>query len=188
MFITFISHSQSYPYLVKDIGFLLFKEISQGCSISSNSLDTTEPSNNALLSSHCMLLFTPPYSHLTRLYLTRSQQRITIVGAHLAPEEPEEDPLFLGVFKPKDGVREKLRETLHNVLAVEMAERAKEVKIEEEGVTSSPNAVTISKNTRYAALSTAGYDITAGYDLHVNTDVTLQILKCLAILNASYLI
>ena len=110
------------------------------------------------------------------------------MGAHLAPEEPEEDPLFLGVFKPKDGVREKLRETLHNVLAVEMAERAKEVKIEEEGVTSSPNAVTISKNTRYAALSTAGYDITAGYDLHVNTDVTLQILKCLAILHASYLI
>merc|ERR1719189_1058869 len=78
-----------------------------------------------------------------------SQQRITIVGAHLAPEEPEEDPLVLGVFKPKDGVREKLRETLHNVLAVEMAERAKEVQFEEtEGVTSVPNAVTISKNTR----------------------------------------
>jgi len=71
------------------------------------------------------------------------------VGAHLAPEEPEEDPLVLGVFKPKDGVREKLRETLHNVLAVEMAERAKEVQFEEaEGVTSVPNAVTISKNTR----------------------------------------
>ena len=52
-------------------------------------------------------------------------------------------------------------------------EDLKEVKIEEEGVTSSPNAVTISKNTRYAALSTVGYDITAGYDLHVNTDVTL---------------
>ena len=87
------------------------------------------------------------------------------------------------MFKPKNGVREKLRETLHNVLAVEMAERSKEVKFEEEGVTSSPNAVTISKNTRYAALSTAVYDITAGYDLHVNTDVTLQILKCLAILH-----
>ena len=83
------------------------------------------------------------------------------------------------MFKPKNGVREKLRETLHNVLAVEMAERSKEVKFEEEGVTSSPNAVTISKNTRYAALSTAGYDITAGYDLHDNTDVTLQTVKCL---------
>ena len=90
-----------------------------------------------------------------RSHVTRSQQRITIVGAHLAPEEPEKDPLVLGVFKPKNGVREKLRETLHNVLAVEMAERSKEVKYEEEGVTSSPNAVTISKNTRYAALSTA---------------------------------
>lgn len=112
-------------------------------------------------------------------HVTRSQQRITIVGAHLAPEEPEKDPLVLGVFKPKNGVREKLRETLHNVLAVEMAERSKEVKFEEEGVTSSPNAVTISKNTRYAALSTAGYDITAGYDLHDNTDVTLQTVKCL---------
>merc|ERR1719367_1122872 len=77
-----------------------------------------------------------------------SQQRITIVGAHLAPEEPEKDPLVLGVFKPKDGVREKLRETLHNVLEVEMAERAKEIKLEEEGVTDAPNTVTISKNTR----------------------------------------
>ena len=111
-------------------------------------------------------------------HVTRSQQRITIVGAHLAPEEPEKDPLVLGVFKPKNGVREKLRETLHNVLAVEMAERSKEVKYEEEGITSSPNAVTISKNTRYAALSTAGHDITAGYHLHDNTDVTLQTVKC----------
>ena len=82
------------------------------------------------------------------------------MGAHLAPEEPEEDPLVLGVFKPKDGVREKLRETLHNVLAVEMAERAKEVQFEEaEGVTSVPNAVTISKNTRYAAQEVVLWDI-----------------------------
>jgi len=77
-----------------------------------------------------------------------SQQRITIVGAHIHDEEPEEVPLVLGVFKPKNGVREKLRETLHNVLAVEMAERAKEIKLEEEGFTDAPNTVTISKNTR----------------------------------------
>ena len=62
---------------------------------------------------------------------------------------------MLGVFKPKDGVREKLRETLHNVLEVEMAERAKEIKLEEEGVTDAPNTVTISKNTRYEAEVTA---------------------------------
>ena len=61
---------------------------------------------------------------------------------------------MLGVFKPKDGVREKLRETLHNVLEVEMAERAKEIKLEEEGVTDAPNTVTISKNTRYHSLFT----------------------------------
>ena len=79
----------------------------------------------------------------------RSQQRITIVGAHIHDEEPVEVPLVLGVFKPKNGVREKLRETLHNVLAVEMAERAKEIKLEEEGFTDAPNTVTISKNTRY---------------------------------------
>ena len=60
---------------------------------------------------------------------------------------------MLGVFKPKDGVREKLRETLHNVLEVEMAERAKEIKLEEEGVTDAPNTVTISKNTRYATVT-----------------------------------
>lgn len=131
--------------------------------------------HNALLSSLTACPHLSPPTH--RSYVTRSQQRITIVGAHLAPEEPEKDPLVLGVFKPKNGVREKLRETLHNVLAVEMAERSKEVKYEEEGVTSSPNAVTISKNTRYAALSTAGYDITAGNDLHDNTDVTLQTVK-----------
>ena len=83
------------------------------------------------------------------LFSPRSQQRITIVGAHLAPEEPEEDPLVLGVFKPKDGVREKLRETLHNVLAVEMAERAKDVRFTNEEDTNAPNTVTISKNTRY---------------------------------------
>ena len=71
------------------------------------------------------------------------------MGAHLAPEEPEEDPLVLGVFKPKDGVREKLRETLHNVLAVEMAERAKDVRFTNEEDTNAPNTVTISKNTRY---------------------------------------
>ena len=72
------------------------------------------------------------------------------MGAHLAPEKPEEDPLFLGVFKPKDGVREKLRETLHNVLAVEMAERSKDVKFtNEEDTNNAPNTVTISKNTRY---------------------------------------
>ena len=84
----------------------------------------------------------------------RSQQRITIVGAHLAPEEPEEGPLVPGVFKPKTGVREKLRETLHNVLAVEMAERAKEVKLDTEDFTHAPNTVTISKNTRYHSLFT----------------------------------
>ena len=98
------------------------------------------------------------------------------MGAHLAPEEPEEDPLVLGVFKPKDGVREKLRETLHNVLAVEMAERAKEVQFEEsEGVTSVPNAVTISKNTRYAAQEVVLWDINT-HNVGVINDTSRHLL------------
>ena len=85
----------------------------------------------------------PPY------FCPRSQQKITIVGAHLEPETPEEEPLFLGVFKPKDGIREKLRETLHNVLMEEMAERSKDVGEELGPSTDAPdNTVTISKNTR----------------------------------------
>merc|ERR1719278_314582 len=52
-----------------------------------------------------------------------SNKKIQIVGAHLEPEVPEEEPLHLGVFKPKAGIREKLRETLHEVLLVEMASR-----------------------------------------------------------------
>ena len=117
------------------------------------------PHRNTAHCNSCATDRMPP-PHQVTCFLTRSQQRITIVGAHLAPEEPEEDPLVLGVFKPKDGVREKLRETLHNVLAVEMAERAKEVQFEEtEGVTSVPNAVTISKNTRYAAQEVVLLDI-----------------------------
>ena len=83
------------------------------------------------------------------IFLPRSQQKITIVGAHLEPETPEEEPLFLGVFKPKDGIREKLRETLHNVLMVEMAERSKDSPDAEGVSTDAPvNTVTISKNTR----------------------------------------
>ena len=86
---------------------------------------------------------------LTPYFCPRSQQKITIVGAHLEPETPEEEPLFLGVFKPKDGIREKLRETLHNVLMEEMAERSKDVGEELGPSTDAPdNTVTISKNTR----------------------------------------
>ena len=72
-----------------------------------------------------------------------------IVGAHLEPEEPEEQALHLGVFKPKAGVREKLRETLHTVLEHEMAERGND-RYEEEPSTIAPlSTVTISRNTRY---------------------------------------
>ena len=99
-----------------------------------------------VLTSHCPACF----SHrLTPYFCPRSQQKITIVGAHLEPETPEEEPLFLGVFKPKDGIREKLRETLHNVLMEEMAERSKDVGDETGPSTDAPdNTVTISKNTR----------------------------------------
>ena len=83
---------------------------------------------------------------LTPFYFShRSQQKITIVGAHLEPETPEEEPLFLGVFKPKDGIREKLRETLHTVLMEEMAERSQESGDSEGPSTDAPvNTVTIS--------------------------------------------
>lgn len=75
------------------------------------------------------------------------------MGAHLEPEEPEEEPLHLGVFKPKAGIREKLRETLHNVLAVEMASRPQGSEGLEDQSTLSPlSTVTISKNTRYEHL------------------------------------
>merc|ERR1719232_668740 len=71
-----------------------------------------------------------------------------IVGAHLEPEEPEEQALHLGVFKPKAGIREKLRETLHTVLEHEMAERG-DHRDEEEPSTIAPlSTVTISRNTR----------------------------------------
>ena len=88
---------------------------------------------------------------LTPFYFShRSQQKITIVGAHLEPETPEEEPLVLGVFKPKDGIREKLRETLHTVLMEEMAERSQDSADSEGPSTDAPvNTVTISKNTRY---------------------------------------
>jgi len=74
-----------------------------------------------------------------------SNTKIQIVGAHLEPEEPEEKPLHLGVFKPKAGVREKLRDTLHNALMEEMANRPKEL---EQSTISPVSTVTISKNTR----------------------------------------
>ena len=78
------------------------------------------------------------------------------MGAHLEPETPEEEPLFLGVFKPKDGIREKLRETLHNVLMEEMAERSKDGGEELGPSTDAPdNTVTISKNTRQGSTERA---------------------------------
>ena len=77
-----------------------------------------------------------------------------IVGAHLEPEEPEEQALHLGVFKPKAGIREKLRETLHTVLEHEMAERG-DHRDEEEPSTIAPlSTVTISRNTRYGPRDT----------------------------------
>jgi len=71
-----------------------------------------------------------------------------IVGAHLEPEEPEEQALHLGVFKPKAGIREKLRETLHTVLEHEMAERGKDREEEEPSTIAPLSTVTISRNTR----------------------------------------
>jgi len=77
-----------------------------------------------------------------------SNQKIMIVGAHLEPEEPEEQALHLGVFKPKAGIREKLRETLHTVLEHEMAERGKDREEEEPSTIAPLSTVTISRNTR----------------------------------------
>merc|ERR1712106_1128170 len=77
-----------------------------------------------------------------------SNQKIMIVGAHLEPEEPEEQALHLGVFKPKAGVREKLRETLHTVLEHEMAERGEHREEEEPSTIAPLSTVTISRNTR----------------------------------------
>jgi len=80
--------------------------------------------------------------------LARSNKKIQIVGAHLEPEVPEEEPLHLGVFKPKAGIREKLRETLHEVLLVEMASRPTKDEGEDQSTLSPLSTVTISKNTR----------------------------------------
>jgi len=77
-----------------------------------------------------------------------SNKKIQIVGAHLEPEVPEEEPLHLGVFKPKAGIREKLRETLHEVLLVEMASRPTKDEGEDQSTLSPLSTVTISKNTR----------------------------------------
>ena len=84
--------------------------------------------------------------------LPRSGKKIMIVGAHLEPEEPEEEPLHLGVFRPEAGSRERLRQTLHSVLESEMAERGREREdgeVGREGATLAPlSTVTISRNTR----------------------------------------
>jgi len=77
-----------------------------------------------------------------------SNKKIMIVGAHLEPEEPEEQALHLGVFKPKAGIREKLRETLHTVLEHEMAERGDHREEEEPSTIAPLSTVTISRNTR----------------------------------------
>ena len=84
----------------------------------------------------------------TALFSSRSNKKIQIVGAHLEPEVPEEEPLHLGVFKPKAGIREKLRETLHEVLLVEMASRPTKDEGEDQSTLSPLSTVTISKNTR----------------------------------------
>jgi hypothetical protein len=70
------------------------------------------------------------------------------VGAHLEPEVPEEEPLHLGVFKPKAGSREKLRSTLAEVLLEELASRPEDSGTEEQSTLSPLSTVTISKNTR----------------------------------------
>ena len=119
---------------------------------------------------------------LTPFYFShRSQQKITIVGAHLEPETPEEEPLVLGVFKPKDGIREKLRETLHTVLMEEMAERSQDSADSEGPSTDAPvNTVTISKNTRYccALYSTVQYSTGTGptIPLHARACHNYQLL------------
>ena len=79
----------------------------------------------------------------------RSNKKIQIVGAHLEPEEPKEEPLHLGVFKPKDGIREKLRATLHNVLLENIASRPQGSENPDQSTLSPLSTVTISKNTRY---------------------------------------
>ena len=55
----------------------------------------------------------------------------------------------MGVFKPKNGIREKLRETLQTVLKEEMAERAKEVDEPEASTIAPLSTPTISGKTRY---------------------------------------
>ena len=75
--------------------------------------------------------------------------KIEIFGAHIEPEVPEEESLRLGVFKPKNGIREKLRETLQTVLKEEMAERAKEVDEPEASTIAPLSTPTISGKTRY---------------------------------------
>lgn len=106
-----------------------------------------------LPASHICPLYTflhAPHSTLcfTALFSPRSNKKIQIVGAHLEPEVPEEEPLHLGVFKPKAGIREKLRETLHEVLLVEMASRPTKDEGEDQSTLSPLSTVTISKNTR----------------------------------------
>merc|ERR1719347_579043 len=93
----------------------------------------------------------------------RSGGRLQIVGAHLEPEEPEDQALHLGIFKPKAGVREKLRETLHTVLEHEMVERQKEKELEdlEQSTTPPISTVTISANTRVEEAKQRGDEVRA---------------------------
>jgi len=90
----------------------------------------------------------PPTEETQTTQDPESNKKIQIVGAHLEPEVPEEEPLHLGVFKPKAGIREKLRETLHEVLLVEMASRPTKDEGEDQSTLSPLSTVTISKNTR----------------------------------------
>ena len=92
-------------------------------------------------------------SHLILLFRLHSS-KIQIIGSHLKEEPTSPVPLRLGIFKPEDGTREKLRETLHEVLKIEMEERRKEKEAKEDEIaghsTNAPvNTVTISRNTRY---------------------------------------
>jgi len=114
-----------------------------------------KPASSTTISSSTTTSIPPLLDTATDSVLTISEENesgglVKIVGAHLEQEEPEEQALHLGVFKPKAGVREKLRDSLHTVLEHEMIERQQEKDHEDlEQSTPPPDStVNISKNTR----------------------------------------
>ena len=65
------------------------------------------PHRNTAHCNSCATDRMPP-PHQVTCFLTRSQQRITIVGAHLAPEEPEEQTAAPSPAKDRDELMDDL--------------------------------------------------------------------------------